>query len=192
MQQTKQDNQPEIGEKLRLLRRSRSMTLGQIAELAGCSESMVSKIETGRVTPSLSLLRRIADVLGTNIAALFDSLPSSEVVSRNGSRPRILVASPRASEGHIVEQLMPTGAGIMLQANMHTIQVGGTTGDVISHFGDEFGYVMSGTMIVRIDGEDLTLKAGDSFHFKSERPHTYANPGPDVVQMILVNTPPSF
>ena len=182
----------DLGAKLRLLRRAQSKTLSEVAAAAGCSESMVSKIEKGRVNPSISLLHRLADALDTNIAALFDTLANDEVVHRAGARPRLTAAGPRHGVGHVIEQIIPVHPSVSLQANMHIIAPDGTTGDAIRHFGDEMGYVLSGRIELQIEDEVWRLGPGDSFYFKSDRVHTYRNPGPDEARLLLVNTPPSF
>ncbi len=182
----------DLGSKLRMLRRAQSKTLSGVGAAAGCSESMVSKIENGRVNPSISLLHRLADALDTNIAALFDTLPSDQVVHRAGARPRLTAAGPRHGIGHVIEQIIPVHPSVALQANMHIIAPEGTTGEAIRHFGDEMGYVLSGRIELQIEDEIWGLGAGDSFYFKSDRTHTYRNPGPEEARLLLVNTPPSF
>ncbi|MEM8581144.1 MAG: XRE family transcriptional regulator [Pseudomonadota bacterium] len=182
----------DLGGKLRLLRRSKSKTLGAVAAAAGCSESMVSKIEKGRVNPSISLLHRLADALDTNISALFDNLASDDVVHRNGTRPRLTAAGPRQGLGHIIEQIIPVHPSVSLQANMHVILPGGSTGEAISHFGDEMGFVLEGEIELHIEDQTWQLREADSFYFKSDRTHTYRNPGAEVARLLLVNTPPSF
>ena len=63
---------PGIGEKLRHMRKKARKTLKEVAGSAGCSESMLSKIELGHATPSLDLLSKLAETVGTSIAELFD------------------------------------------------------------------------------------------------------------------------
>ena len=78
-----------VGVSLRARRRLMGLTLDQVATRAGCSESMLCKIETGKVNPSITLLRRLAEALSINIAALFEDSAPPDVVQRAGERPRL-------------------------------------------------------------------------------------------------------
>lgn len=181
-----------VGPKLRRRRRAREMTLSQLAERVGCSESMVSKIETMRVNPSLTLLRRLAAVLEINVAVLFDDAGPEDVVSRRGERPRLDGDTLRRGDGVILERLAPYGVGVALQANIHILLPGGASDGLISHAGEEVGYLLEGVVDLIVDDRTYRLEPGDSFHFRSERPHGYRNVGDSVARILWVNTPPTF
>jgi transcriptional regulator with XRE-family HTH domain len=182
----------QLGPKLRHYRRTREMTLNELAAKAGCSESMLSKIETMRVTPSLTLLRRVAEALGLNVAMFFDDLGDGEIVSRRGQRPRLDDDTLRRGDGVILERLMPFGERTMLQANIHIVLPGGASDGMITHVGEEMGYLLEGHLELIVDGVTHLLEPGDSFSFRSERPHGYRNPGDSVARVLWVNTPPTF
>ena len=77
-----------LGGRIKALRMERELQQRQLAEKAELTPSMVSQIESGRLTPSLNTLRRLADALGVTIAALFDGQPAgSIVVSRRADHP---------------------------------------------------------------------------------------------------------
>lgn len=181
-----------IGPKLRRRRRQLDLTLSQIAERSGCSESMVSKIETMRVNPSLTLLRRLAAALDLNVALLFDDAPASGVVQRAGARPQLDGDALRSGDGVILERIAPYAEGVALQANIHILLPGGASDGLISHVGEEMGYLLEGEVELVVGDEVFRLKPGDSFHFRSERPHGYRNLGDSVARILWVNTPPTF
>lgn len=181
-----------IGPMLRRRRRACEMTLSRLAELSGCSESMVSKIETGRSTPSITLLRRIAAALGVNVTAFFAGPGECSVVSRVGERPRIGDDTLRAGDGVVLERLVAPQAETLLQANIHIVAPGGASDGLISHLGEEMGFLLEGRLDLIVGKETFALRAGDSFHFRSERPHGYRNPGRSVARVLWVNTPPTF
>ncbi|MEO1369083.1 MAG: helix-turn-helix transcriptional regulator, partial [Acidobacteriota bacterium] len=95
------------------------MTLHSLATKAECSESMVSKVETGRVNPSLTMLSRLAKALGVNVSTFFADDAVDDVVMRSGSRPRLDKDALRSGDGIILERLAPYALGCMLQANIH-------------------------------------------------------------------------
>src|SRR5262245_51004435 len=106
------------GARLKQMRRLQSLTLKTVAETIGCSESMLSKIETGRVSPSLHLLARLAEALGTTVAAVFQDEASVPVVTyRDGERPVMrLGSSCDGGELTYLERLIPAAEGRLLNA----------------------------------------------------------------------------
>jgi transcriptional regulator with XRE-family HTH domain len=181
----------QIGSRLRRLRQAQGLSLRQLANKIGCSESMLSKVETRKVDPSLTLLQRIATALGVNVAAFFDG-SGETVVSRNGSRPRLGPDGLRKGDGIALEQLVPHHLGSLLQANIHIVEPGGGSDGLIKHDGEEMGYLLSGVIDLEVDGAVYRLETGDSFCFRSERPHGYRNPGATQALILWVNTPPTF
>lgn len=185
-------SEPHVGPKLRRLRRARDLTLNEVARRAGCSESMVSKIETMRVNPSLTMIRSVAAALGVNVAAIFESAGARSVVSRNGERPRLNDDLLRSGDGVILERLVAQGGDTQLQANIHIVLPGGASDGTITHVGEEMGYLLEGQLELTVGNERFLLRPGDSFHFRSESPHGYRNVGDSVARVLWVNTPPTF
>ncbi len=167
-------------------------TLSYVAKSAGCSESMVSKIETDSVNPSLTLLRRIASALDINVAMLFSGGETEGVVSRAGERPVIDTDRLRRGDQVALERLAPHRDGTLLQANIHIVAAGGSSDGKISHVGQEMGYLLEGILDLTVGDRTYRLNTGDSFHFGSEIPHGYNNPGNTVARVLWVNTPPTF
>lgn len=188
----KQTISTSLGTKLRHRRKLLGLTLSAAAKAAGCSESMVSKIETDRVNPSLTMLRRLAAALDINVAKLFADAPVEGVVSRDGERPRIDTDALRWGDKVSLERLIPYHDGTLLQANIHIIEPGGASDGLITHVGEEMGYLLEGLLELSVDGRDHLIQLGDSFHFNSELPHGYRNPGTVVAKVLWVNTPPTF
>ena len=181
-----------IGGQLRYQRRLRGLTLQGLAARAACSESMVSKIETGRVNPSLTLLSRLAKALEVNVSTFFADDQSGDVVMRAGTRPRLDSDALRQGDGVTLERLAPCAEGSMLQANIHIVAVGGSSDGLISHVGEELGFVIEGELELEVAGRRYRLLPGDSFYFPSDRPHGYRNVGQTEARVVWVNTPPTF
>ena len=181
-----------LGARLRHRRKLLGLTLSAVAKSAGCSESMISKIETDSVSPSLTMLRRVATALDTNVAKLFAEAASEGIVSRRGERPRIDTDSLRRGDAISLERLIPYQEGTLLQANIHIIGPGGQSDGLITHIGEEMGYLLEGALELTVDGRQYLLNPGDSFHFASDLPHGYRNPGPVEARVLWVNTPPTF
>ena len=184
---------PRLGLRLRLARRLRGMTLKRLAERAGCSESLLSKIENDKASPSLPMLHRLVEALDTNIGWMFDESDSDEgIVFRHGARPFITLDPLRRGEGISLERVIPYSSGHLLQCNIHHIEVGGESAGPIQHAGEEVGYVIEGSVELYVDDRSFRLSRGDAFVFRSELPHHYRNVGTSAASIFWVNTPPTF
>jgi len=182
-----------LSARLRLARQLRGMTLRAVADAAGCSESLLSKIENGKASPSLPMLHRLVQALDTNIGWMFEEVDGDEgIVFRRGSRPMIALDPLRRGEGISLERVIPYSPGHVLQCNIHHIEIGGESAGPIQHAGEEVGYVLSGEIELIVDEKSYRLAAGDSFVFRSELPHHYCNAGSEPASIFWVNTPPTF
>ncbi len=182
-----------IGVKLRHTRKVKGLTLKQLADAAGCSESLLSKIENGRATPSLKMLQKLSGGLQMTVGQMFAQAPTSEgPVARAAERMMIHADPQRRGNGLMLERLIPYDDGHLLQGNIHHVEVGGSSEGSLRHEGEEFGYVLSGRIELLLEDQGYVLEAGDSFCFRSERSHGYRNVGNETAQVIWLNTPPSF
>lgn len=191
------DEHPQyIGRNLRHARLVAGLTLRDLADQVGCSESLLSKIENERAVPSLQMLHRIVKQLDTSIGFLFANPDSqSRIVMRQGERPEIKTSHPRRG-GHDVgvriEWLVPYPEGKLLSGSIHKIAPGGGSQGAITHKGEEVGYVLKGRFELNVANELHLLNTGDSFFFPSELPHSYRNPGNVETWVLWINTPPTF
>lgn len=182
-----------IGARLRRARLARRMRLRDVAAAAGCSESMLSKIEREKARPSLRTLHRLATCLGTSIAELMtDCEEQSVTVYRAGTHPVVVVASSGARTSIRLEQLVPPTGKRMLEGNIHVIEPGASNGGAIHHAGEEVGYVLAGHIELTIGEATYALAPGDSFFFPSELPHSYRNVGAETARVLWINTPVTF
>lgn len=183
-----------LGRRIRHTRTLHGLTLKSVAGTVGCSESMLSKIECGLASPSLTMLHRIAQALQTNVAELTTlAEPSFGPVLRPEQRPVVQLVERSKREADIrLERLIPPQRGQLLQGDIHILEPGAQTSESIHHQGEELGFVLEGQLQLVIDEETYDLQAGDSFYFSSDRPHRYSNPGISVTRVIWINTPPTF
>lgn len=184
----------DIGTRLKGMRRMKKLRLKDVAEAAECSESLLSKIENNKVQPSLKILHKIVSELGTTIGSLFaDIKDTKEVVVSRASERLVVTTRTNNTEGQIqIERISPFGDDQFLEANIHIIDPGTDSGGEISHTGEEVGYVLEGKFELHIENEVFLLEPGDSFYFRSEKKHSYRNPGDVITRVIWVNTPPTF
>ncbi|WLS06107.1 cupin domain-containing protein [Shinella oryzae] len=186
-------NAARLGTRLRLARQTRGLTLKALADEAHCSESLLSKIENGKASPSLPMLHKLVKVLGTNIGWMFEEADGEEgIVFRAGTRPLISLDPLRRGEGISLERIIPYSPGHLLQCNIHHVEEDGESAGPIEHVGEEVGYVIAGEIELIVGDEVFRLNPGDAFVFKSELPHHYRNVGKGRASIFWVNTPPTF
>ncbi len=188
-----EDHGIKIGVRIRHARMTRGLRLREVAARAECSESLLSKIENDKVLPSLNALHRISEALGITIGELF-AKPNEPagVVSRSGERPVVTMDPLRQGSGLQMERLIAYDPGHLLQGSIHVVAPGGGSDGMITHEGEEVGYVIEGRLELTVGGQSYMLGTDDSFCFRSELPHGYRNPGPGRARVIFINTPPSF
>jgi transcriptional regulator with XRE-family HTH domain len=182
-----------IGPRMKHTRLLKGLTLKQLADAAGCSESLLSKIENGRANPSLRMIHRVASALGMPVAGLFrQGGDPDSVVLHEGDRPVIVTDQTRRGSGIELEAVIPSASGHLLSGFINHIEPGGGSEGDLEHAGEEFGYVLEGEIELKVGGRRYRLDSGDSFHFRSERPHSYRNLGATTARVLWLNTPPTF
>ena len=176
-----------LGARLKALRMERALQQRQLAEKADLTPSMVSQIESGRLTPSLHTLGRVAAALGVPIAALFDGQPAgSIVVTRKKDYP--VVSFDGSSERWAV-----LGAGLFqgkIRAVVSTLgpkERGVTTEKVVIKPGQmKLFYVIDGKVALHYNGDRHVLEAGDSALLDGGTPHGWENLGNKTAKALWV------
>ncbi|MBI4592592.1 MAG: helix-turn-helix domain-containing protein [Candidatus Rokubacteria bacterium] len=176
-----------LGGRIRALRMERELQQRQLAEKADLTPSMVSQIESGRLTPSLHTLGKIAGALGVPIAALFDSHPSgSVVISRKKDHPAVTF------DGNS-ERWAVLGAGLFqgkIRAVVSTLRPrsrGVATDKVIIKPGQmKLFYVLDGKVALHYNGDRHLLDAGDSALLDGGAPHFWENLGARTARALWV------
>jgi len=182
-----------LGVRLKHARMVQQLTLKALAAQAGCSESLLSKVECGHATPSLATLHRIALALSTNIASLVAGPDmNTSPVQRAHERPTVSFPTVSNRGSIVLERVVVPSPGQLLQGDIHVIEPRTSSDEQISHPGEELGYVIEGELELTLGDERYVLQAGDSFYFPSTVPHSYRNPGKSVARVLWINTPPTF
>ena len=167
-----------LGERIRALRAEQQLPQRPLAEKAGLAPSMVSQIESGRLTPSLHTLGKIAGALGAPIATLFDGASPGKIsVTRQRDYPKV-------SFDGVAEKWAVLGAGLFegkVRAVVSTLGArarGLSTDKVIIKAGQmKLFYVIEGTVALHYNGDRHRLHTGDSALLDGGTPHGWENLG---------------
>jgi transcriptional regulator with XRE-family HTH domain len=177
-----------LGQRIRRLRKERSLSLKDLAERTNLSVSFLSQIERGTSSASLRVLMPIANALSVALSSLFEDFERAgrveSIVQRREERRKLAFRGTSVSK----EVVSPTVSPSRLDVYLTTIEPGGTSGsDPYSHVGEEAGIVLRGTLELVVDGITHLLREGDGFAFASRRLHQFQNPGNELTQVIWVN-----
>lgn len=179
-----------VGADLRALRKSRGLTLAELALRLGRSVGWLSQVERGVSQPTIDDLRAVAAVHGVPISLFFgpDEAPEEErghVVRGNAGR-RL-----GAPEGGLSETLLSPDLGGAFEIIRSVFQPGAEKADFSTRPTEEAGYLVAGALDLWIGERAFRLKAGDAFRFKGE-PYRWRNPGAEPAVAIWVIAPPVY
>ena len=178
-----------IGPKLRTLRLEKKMGLVELGRHTGMSAAMLSKIERGRLYPTLPTLLRIALVFGVGLDFFFMGAREKPVVGIVRRRERIRFpdrAAAREPAFHFesldftaVERRLNAYLADFLPTPVERLRTH-------QHDGGEFLFVLRGTLSLHIGDAEHVLEAEDSIYFDSAVPHGYRRRGPRACTAVVV------
>jgi transcriptional regulator with XRE-family HTH domain len=184
------------GRRLKHARLLKGYTLKQLAERVECSESMISKLENSRLSPSLAMLHRIAAELETTTAELL--IQPDDVDERHDVvlfPARRFPGANGDGDGEVkvwFDRILPLDKTGLLQVNLLHLLAGAEQPRFLAHEGEEFIYVLEGAMDVIFPDKSYTVSAGEGIYFASTRDHRYKNHGEATARALWVNTPPTM
>jgi transcriptional regulator with XRE-family HTH domain len=183
----------KIGPKIRTLRLKKKLGLVQLGEHTGLSPGMLSKVERGALFPTLPTLLRIALVFGVGLEHFFvESKERPEiVVIRKRDRLRLPDRPDEAPPSYLFESLDFPVTDRKMEAFFAEFPLESKPSAPHHHEGAELIYVIKGQLVVNIDGDDVTLDAGDAMYFDPSAPHSYRREGRSACSAVVVVAPNS-
>jgi transcriptional regulator with XRE-family HTH domain len=167
-----------VGPRVKALREAMGLSLRDLAERTGVSAPMLSQVERGETSPTLSVAGRIAGGLELSLSQLV-RLDEGEGVS-------VVRKAERRSGGsrkHAYEIITPPLPGQRAEVSAHTLKPAASTGgpgDPPMHEpgSRETAVVTGGTVTLHVAGHEYRLGEGDSVTFDADLPHHFENPDP--------------
>jgi XRE family transcriptional regulator, regulator of sulfur utilization len=175
-----------VGERVRALREAMGLSLRDLAERTGVSAPMLSQVERGETSPTLSVATKIAAGLELSLSQLLRLDEGTHVVVVRRSDRR-----ERRRGGHRVEELTPPLPGQRAEVSLHTLEPGAATGGAgdppIHEPGSrETIFVNRGHATLVVDGERHDLGAGDAVTFDADLPHHFENDRRQPAELVAV------
>lgn len=177
-----------IGNKLKELRVAKNLTQEELADRAELSKGFISQLERDLTSPSIATLVDILQCLGTNLNAFFCEASEEQIVFQEADFFEKLDNDLKNK----IEWIIPNAQKNIMEPIRLTLAPNGSTYLDIPHEGEEFGYVLRGSINIHIGKKIYSAKKGETFYFTSNAEHYISAHKSTGATLIWVSTPPSF
>ena len=178
----------KIGNKIRRLRLQRGLTQEELADRCELSKSFISLLERDLTSPSLDTLGDLLETLGSDLPTFFRKQDEKLVF---GAEDIFVKEDPEGMKG-LIKWLIPSAQKNQMEPILVELGPGGETDEDDPHEGEEFGYVLSGTIRIVLGDRAERVRRDESFYYRPTAPHKLVNAGKGVCKVLWVSTPPSF
>jgi len=179
-----------IGERLRLRRKVRGMSLKQVADGAGLSVGMISQVERGLAVPSIKSMRAMCDALEMPVIWLFEgpqqqAPDDADIVVRAGARRELSY-----HDAALRKEILTPDSQPQIQMLRFLMKPGADSGEPYSNAeGGKCGIVLKGTLGLELDDRSFTIATGDSFAFPAQAMVRFWTVGDEDCEVIWVVSP---
>lgn len=177
------DERPRVGALVRARRKQLHMTLQDLGTAADVSVGYLSQLERDLATPSLGTLTQIARSLDVGVDYFISTPKASDALTRAGERAQFSVDGSSV----IYERIGAEFPGSVLSSFVLHIPPGYRS-ETVHHEGEEMIFVLDGTITQRVDDQEMVISAGDSLHFRGNRPHAWSNESDKPAKLLWVGT----
>lgn len=178
----------DIGKRMKELRILYGLTQQELADRSELSKGYISQLERNLTTPSVSTLLDLIQCLGTTPADFFTDEEPEQLVFKEED----YFEKEDEENKSRVEWIIPNAQKNVMEPLRLTLEPGGRSQVHTPHEGEEFGYVLRGTVKVVHGPRSFLVRQGESFYFKSGKRHYIEAYGSRPAALIWVAAPPSF
>lgn len=179
----------EIGLKIKELRIQKDLTQKELADRCELSKGFISQLERDLTSPSIATLVDVLQCLGTDLQEFF---------SENHQEEQIVFHDTDYFEkidedlNNKIEWIIPNAQKNIMEPIRLTLAPGGSTYPDNPHEGEEFGYVLSGSISITLGKKTIRAKKGEAFYFTPSTTHYITGNNKTGAVIIWVSSPPSF
>ena len=182
------ENAMKIGSKLKELRIAKNLTQEELADRAELSKGFISQLERDLTSPSIATLVDILNSLGTNLKEFFSDSSDEQIVFHSED----FFEKTDTELHNKVEWIIPNAQKNMMEPIRVTLDPDGSTYPDQPHEGEEFGYVLSGTITIVIGNRSMKAKKGEAFYYTPNSEHYIKAGGKSGAVFLWISTPPNF
>ncbi len=176
----------DIGNKLKELRVLKGLTQEELADRSELSKGFISQLERNLTSPSITTLIDILQCLGTSIGEFFNEAPDEQIVF--GKQDYFVKVDTEYKNE--IKWIIPNAQKNTMEPIYLTLEAGGSTCPDTPHEGEEFGYILQGTVSIHLGNKTYKAKKGESFYYTADKTHFLSSKSGAV--LIWVSSPPSF
>lgn len=177
----------DIGEKIKRLRNANSLTLQELADRCELTKGYISQLERDLTSPSIATLTNILECLGTDLGAFFNEAIDGKIVFKEAD-----IFVKEVDDNYTINWIIPNAQKNKMEPILVELDSYGKTKLDGPHEGEEFGYVLSGSIMLYYGNHAFKVKKGESFYFKTSKDHYIENTSKNTARVIWVSTPPNF
>lgn len=173
-----------IGREVRAFRKQQSITVADLAAMTGLSIGMLSKIENGNTSPSLSTLQTLANALSVPLTAFFRGFEErrTAVHTKAGQGADVDRAGTRAGHQYtLLGHIGSNASGVLVEPYLITLSAETDTFPTFQHDGIETIYMLEGRVDYRHGDHIYPLEPGDTLFFDADAPH-----GPEALRQLPI------
>lgn len=176
----------DIGKKLKELRLQNDLTLDDLASRSELTKGFLSQVERNLTTPSISTLEDIIEALGTNLSEFFHEEEERQIVFSNQD---FFVDE---QEDYQIEWVIPNAQKNQMEPILLTLKPHRKSHVMSSYQGEEFGYVLKGSITIVQGSKKYKVRAKETFYMDGSKSHYLYNHGNNDAKVLWITTPPIF
>lgn len=176
----------DIGNKLKELRVLKGLTQEELADRSELSKGFISQLERNLTSPSITTLMDILQCLGTSIGEFFNEAPDEQIVF---GKQDYFVKEDTEYKNEI-KWIIPNAQKNVMEPILLTLDAGGGTCPDNPHEGEEFGYILQGSVSIHLGNKVYRAKKGESFYFSADKKHYLTSK--TGATLLWVSSPPNF
>ncbi|WP_026699576.1 helix-turn-helix domain-containing protein [Salibacterium aidingense] len=175
------------GSVIRKLRKEKNLSLKELSSKSSVSIATVSQIERDNTDPAITTLYKLCKGLDVTIAELIGYDDNTDRVVKKRDRKTITLPDSKLKYQLLSSRMKRNLEMVLVELEPHQ-----EDRKLVTHKGEECGYVLQGSLTIILDNEEIHLEEGDSISFNSTIPHRYVNPTDEKSMSVWAMTPPSF
>ena len=176
----------EIGRKIKQLRIQKGLTLEELASRSELTKGFLSQLERDLTSPSIATLNDIVEALGSSLAEFFKEEKQEQLVFRK----KDFFVDER--ENYTIHWIVPNTQKNEMEPILIELPQGGESFVMDPHSGEEFGYVLEGTVLLFNGEENYTVHKGETFYLSGKTRHYLKNEKKTTAKVLWISTPPLF
>lgn len=178
----------EIGNKIKEMRIEKGLTQEELADRSELTKGFISQIERDLTSPSVDSLLDILEALGTDPSLFFKREENEKIIFKGED----FFESENEELGYVLDWVVPNAQKNQMEPMRILLKPGGTSKEVQPYEGEEFGYVLRGSMKLFYGKEEYKVKKGECFYFKANKSHYLKNEGKCETEILWISSPPNF